>query len=153
MKFVYPAKDAQKEFQSIEFKGMQALAVGAKKEAAICYDKAILTDPSLETIQRVVNQYRRAGCRDSDDYLRYWQLSCECENFDRGREEYGNFHFGLELMRKKHPQFVKELQQQAVMKAEAQNHQQGSSSRISPPPYDENITKQTALLKNSKANQ
>jgi hypothetical protein len=152
MKFVYPAKVAQTEFQDLEFKGMQALAVGNKKEAAACYDKAILTDPSLDTIQRVIKQYRKAGCGGCSDCNRYFHLSCECERFNNGTEEFENYHFGLELMRKKHPKFVKELQQQAVMKAEAQNQQQGTSSRDSPPAYDEYFREQTALLKDSKPN-
>jgi hypothetical protein len=153
MKFVYPAKVAQTGFQDLEFKGMQALAVGNKKEAAACYDKAILTDPSLDTIRQVIKQYDKAGYGDSSDCNRYFHLSCHCERFNNGKEEYGNFHLGLKTMRQDHRKFVKELQQQAVMKAEAQSHQQGSSSRSSPPPYDEHITEQTALLKNSKPNQ
>lgn len=152
MKFVYPSKKAQTELQSLEFKGMQALAVGNHKEVAACYDKAILANPSIDTIQRVVDQYRKADCKDSFDYRRYWYLSRHCEKFNSGREEYGKFHFGLELMRKKNPKFVKQLQQQAVLKAEAQSNQQGSSSRGKPPSYDESIAEQTALFKGSKPN-
>ncbi|KAK1548250.1 hypothetical protein Q3G72_027371 [Acer saccharum] len=111
MKFVYPTTSAATDSQSLEFKGMQALAVGNKKEAAICYDKAILTDPSLETIQRVVKQYKKAGRKGSSDCNRYFYLSVYCEDFNNGRDEHGDFYYGLSLIRKKHPQFVKELQQ------------------------------------------
>lgn len=153
MKFIYPSKNAETDFQSLEFKGMQALAIGHQKEAAACYEKAILTDPSLKTIQRIVKQYKTAGYDGSHDCVRYWQLSYQCEKFDAGKDKYANFHFGLNRLRNKHSKFVKVLHQQAVIQAEAHSKLQGSSSRVSPPPYDESITEQTALLENRKPNQ
>lgn len=150
MKFHYPVDDVRGKFQNVEYKGMQALAVGATKEAAKHYDRAILADPSIDAIQRVVQQYVTAGHRSSKDYSRYWHFLRHAERFHSGKDEYGNFHYGLELMRKKHGGFLKEQQRQALIQADPQAHEPTNSSRTSPPPYDDINTEQSAILKSGK---
>lgn len=128
---------------------MQALAVGATKEAAKHYDRAILADPSIDTIQRVVRQYVTVGHGSSKDYSRYWHFSRHAERFHSGKDVYGNFHYGLELMRKN-----MEGSERAVatsfIQADPQAHEPTNSSRMSSPPYGDIITEQSAILKSGK---